>query len=398
MSPTEYLRQLNASRERLRLLDQSQKYTAEERSLEASFGLSWEQLSKENQRMFGQLAMFPVSFDEAAARAVWAVEEPVATDTLGELMRLSLAEWKEEGGRYELHDLVREYAGGHLTASDRGLACRRHAGHFTKVAREANNRYLAGGEEVVKGLALFDRERRNIEGAFEYLRGESGLGWELVALVDAVVYTSHLRFHAREGIRWLEAQLKAARELGYRQGEGVALGNLGIAYRHLGDTCKAIEFHEQSLVIDRELGDRRGEGADLGNLGNAYAALGDARKAIGFYEQVLVIYRELRDRRGEGNALGDLGNAFADLDDARKAIEFHEQHLQIAREIGDRWGEGNALFNSALSLNKLGNRGEAITRAKAALRILDQVEDPNAVKVGNQLLEWGEMEGDSPST
>ncbi len=68
---------------------------------------------------------------------------------------------------------------------------------------------------------------------------------------------------------------------------------------NLGETRKAIEFHEQALVIDREIGDRRGEGADLGNLGIAYADLGETRQAIEFYEQALVIAREIGDRRGE---------------------------------------------------------------------------------------------------
>ena len=55
------------------------------------------------------------------------------------------------------------------------------------------------------------------------------------------------------------------------------------AYADLGETHKAIEFHEQALVIDREIGDRRrGEGQDLGNLGNAYKALGTLQEHSSF--------------------------------------------------------------------------------------------------------------------
>ena len=61
-----------------------------------------------------------------------------------------------------------------------------------------------------------------------------------------------------------------------------------IAYAHLGETRKAIEFYEQALMIAREIGDRRGEGNALGNLGIAYADLGETRKAIEFYEQALI--------------------------------------------------------------------------------------------------------------
>ena len=48
---------------------------------------------------------------------------------------------------------------------------------------------------------------------------------------------------------------------------------------------RAIGFYEQHLAIEREIGDRQGEGAALGNLGIAYADLGQVERAIGFYEQ-----------------------------------------------------------------------------------------------------------------
>jgi len=232
----------------------------------------------------------------------------------------------------------------------------------------------------------------------------------------------------RRAVEFYEKCLTLHREIGDRRGEGADLGNLGVAYKNLGEPRRAIEFFEQALVIDREIGDRRGEGADLGNLGNAYADLGEPRRAIEFYEQQLVITREIGDRRGEGYALGNLGVAYENLgeprhaiefyeqclkiareigdrsgegaalgnlgvayknlDEPRRAIEFHEQYLVIAREIGDRRGEGNALWNMSLTQDKLGGREQAIANAEAALKIYEQIEDPNAAMVRRQLDEW----------
>jgi hypothetical protein len=39
--------------------------------------------------------------------------------------------------------------------------------------------------------------------------------------------------------------LAIAREIKNRQGEGNALGNLGVAYRSLGNSAKAIEYSQQ---------------------------------------------------------------------------------------------------------------------------------------------------------
>jgi len=73
------------------------------------------------------------------------------------------------------------------------------------------------------------------------------------------------------------------------------LGNLGNAYAALGETRKAIEYHEQALVIDREIGDRRGENTALWNLALAFDKLGERAKAIEYAEVSLKIHEEIED-------------------------------------------------------------------------------------------------------
>ena len=459
--------------------------------VEAAFQVSYELLPEELRRCWRLLAVFPASFDLRAAAAVWA-DGPLtptlspdgqegtrragegvarARDALQSLVNASLVEWNEASNRLRLHDLVRQFceeklrSGGLASAADfaepgksgeagsarQGAATEeeparfRHARHYCDVGAEADKLYLQGGENILRGLELFDRERTHLEVAFEFLvslltrssgslspiEGESReerAATLLTSLVDAVVYASDLRFHPHQSIRWQEGQLEAARtskqraaegiafgnlgnayavlgdarkaieyyekalvasrDVGDRRVEGTVLGNLGVAYKNSGDAVKGIEFYEQQLVIAREIGDRRGEGNALGNLGNAHKNLGDARKAIEFHEQQLFIAREIGDRRGEGNALGNLGIACSDLGDAVKAIEFYEQQLVITRKIGHRRGEGNALWNSADELWKLGDRSQAIRRGESALAIYEAIGDRNAARVRETLAQW----------
>jgi tetratricopeptide (TPR) repeat protein len=430
--------------------------------VEAAFQVSYDLLADDLRRRWTALAVFPVSFDLAAAAAVWAeggVASPLpaanqqipdsAKDAMQTLFKGSLVEHGEANGRFRLHDLVRQFCDGKLTEAERTGLHLAHARHYTAVGEVADELYKTKSQ--VDGLALFDRERVQIEAAYSWLEARSSrreeapdksgsrqkmslltsaateVARQMIALVNAVIYTSALRFHPRQRIAWLESQLRAAHIVKHREAEGAALGNLGPAYAVLGDTRKAIEFYEQALVIAREIGDRRGEGSVLGNLGIAYSALGDARKAIEFYEQALVIAREIGDRRGEGSVLGNLGTAYSALGDTRKAIEFHEQALVIDREIGDRHGEGCTLDNLGLAykhlgdaskaiefyeqalvitreigdrrgegialcnsavVHSLGDRAEAITRAEAALKIYEAIEDPSAAKVRAKLAEW----------
>ena len=146
-------------------------------------------------------------------------------------------------------------------------------------------------------MALFDRERAQLEAAFDWLesRSDKASAQILLSLGNAVVYTSELRFHPRQQIRWLEAQVKAAQLAGDRQAESNAFGNLGLAYAALGEARKAIEFYEQQLAICREIGDQRGEGNALWNSALRLWELNDRAEAIARAEAAARIFEAIED-------------------------------------------------------------------------------------------------------
>jgi tetratricopeptide (TPR) repeat protein len=366
LAPAEYARRLTDAQKRLELVD-------------ASLALSYELLSPELQRRFAKLAVFPESFERLGAAAVWEMELDPAREALSELVSYSLLEWNEPVRRYRLHDLVRDFAHARLTSGERAEAERRHAALYVGVARAANDFYLKGGENVTRGLALFDAEWANIQAGQAWAAAHAPQSDDAARLCSAYpnagAYCSALRQHPRDQIRWLEAALAAARRVRDRGAEGSHLGNLGVAYRQLGEARRAIEFYEQRLAIAREIGDRRGEGAALGNLGIAYAALGEARRAIGYHEQALTILRELGDRRAEGSVLGNLGNAYRELGETRRAIEFHQKALEIDRKIGDRRGEGQDLGNLGNAYLALGETRRAIEFYEKCVLIHREIGD-----------------------
>ena len=421
LSPADYVRRLRDRQQRLQLV-------------EASLSLSYELLSEELRERWRWLAFFPDTFADDAAAAVWEVEIDQPKYILGELLAASLVEWNETSGRYSLHDLARLFADAKLSAEERAVGQKRFATHYKAVLAAANELYQEGAESLLRGLALFDLEGVNIQAGQAWVAAQTDAADADVArlaMTYSGAYILDLRQHSREQIRWLEIALVAARqlqdragegdtlgnlgiayknlgetrraiqfheqallivrEIGNRRGEGVSLANLGIAYGDLGETRRAIQFYEQALLINREIGDRRGEGGDLGNLGIAYRHLGETRRSIQFYEQALLIDREIGDRRGEGNALGNLGRAYADLRETRRAIQFYEQALLIDREIGDHRGEGTDLWNLSLALDELGEQGQAIQHAEQAITIYEQIEDPRAAKVRAQLDAWREQ-------
>jgi len=91
--------------------------------------------------------------------------------------------------------------------------------------------------------------------------------------------------------------LKISRTTGDTFWEGVALGNLGIAYLQLIQYQQAIAYLDSALIIAPKIDDRKGEGSWLGNLGNAYSSLGQYPRAIAYYNSALSIAREIGDIR-----------------------------------------------------------------------------------------------------
>ena len=72
--------------------------------------------------------------------------------------------------------------------------------------------------------------------------------------------------------------------------------NRGNAHPSLRDFKTAVDYYERDLKIAKELGDRSGEGNAYGNLGNAYHSLGDFKKAVDYYERDLETAKVLGDR------------------------------------------------------------------------------------------------------
>jgi tetratricopeptide (TPR) repeat protein len=367
LSPADYIRRLQDRQQRLQLID-------------ASLSLSYELLNEELRERWRWLAVFPDTFAGDAAAAMWKVDVDQAQDKLGQLIAASLVEWNETSGRYRLHDLTQLFADAKLSTEERAVGQKRFATHYKEVLTVTKGLYKKGGESLLRGLALFDLEWGNIQAGHAWVTAQADTAdvdvvWLGMTYPDAGAYVLNLRQHSREQIRWLEIALAAARQLQHREGEGVMLGNLGLAYKNLGEARRAIQFYEQALLIHREIGDRRGESYVLGNLGIAYKNLGEAHRAIQFHEQALLIDREIGDRRGEGNDLGGLGLAYADLGETRRAIQYHEQYLAIARELGDRRAEGNALGNLGIAYKNLGEVHRAIQFHEQTLLVHREIGD-----------------------
>ena len=329
---------LESAAERLKLADPERAAT-----VAAAFQASYDQLDPVLQTRWRGLGIFPADFDTPAAAAVWGMDGDAGA-VLAELYDACLVDYAHD--RWRLHDLGRDFTRSLWTGEEGDALGDWHAKHYLEVLKEADRLYMTGGDSILQGLGLFDRERQNVEAGQAWVAARAGHNPAAARLCNAYpiagAYVLSLRLHPRDQVAWLEAALAAARNLGNREAEGMLLTNLGNAYSDMGEVLKAIGYYEQALAIDREIGDRQGEGADLTNLGNAHKNLGKVQKAIGYYEQALAIDREIGDRQGEGNASWNLGLMYAQQANLARAVQLMQVCVDYERAIGHPDAEKDA--------------------------------------------------------
>jgi tetratricopeptide (TPR) repeat protein len=175
-----------------------------------------------------------------------------------------------------------------------------------------------------------------------------------------------------------EQRLATARETGDRRRQVTALTDLGLMSVHEGNGQRALTLLHDALALVRQLGDRACEGDVLVNLALATLVAGQPREALALLDRSLVRAREDGDRFAEKAALELVGLAHAKLQQPALALNPFEQALALARAVGHRKHEADLLWNLAIQHAELGQRDQALARAHAAVKLLEDICDPHA--------------------
>lgn len=413
VSLAELAAELADERRRLDLLDGGGDPRTEVRAV---FSWSYRHLPIDAARMFRLWGLHPgraLSVDAAAALAGVDLDE--ARRLIGVLVRAHLAE-QPRPGRYQLHDLLRVYAG-ELAGADRAavtrlfdhyvaaaaLAMDLHAPQERHLRPKAPPSRFVGRRpsnprewlEVERGnlLAVASHATRN--GWPEHVRLLSGILWKYLDLggyhEDALMLHTHASALAdpadrtdpltliglgywrvgrsREALRYLEEALDSARESGNRNAESYVLNTLGLVCRGLGRFADALGYLTQALALARETGDRNSEGLVLVVLGAACRGMGRYAEAVRHLELALAAARETGDRTSEGYVRVNLGDVLSAQGNHDVAVSSLEEGLALFAETGTRTSEGYALGILGGALRSLGRHDEALERLDQALAV-----------------------------
>jgi len=357
------------------------------RSLRAAIDQSWRLLTDEQRSAFSRLSVFRGSFDRSAAVAVTGADLRL----LSQLVTKSLLR-RPDFGRFELHELLRQYAREQLAASpaDETDARDRHARHYSAMLLERQAALM--GPDVTAARDELRGELDNLRAAVEWILVEDG---ESTALAALEAFYTFLWMHSWfEGAETLE---RLARTAGFDSddpGSASAVALAAAACRiaigaRLGHDPAAEELALRCVPILRARNLERDVARCLCALGIGAVYRDVFPEAVAFLEEGIEITRTTGDTLTEAGALMDLGFArllMDDLDAARDAFEaanvlcdklgnpllraYGTSKLGLLADAEERYGDALRLHLAAnelfASVGEVGGAGYALSRASSS--------------------------------
>jgi predicted ATPase len=339
-----------------------------QRSLRAVFEYSWNLLTDEERSLFAQMSVFRGGFTREAAQHITGT----SLRTLTVMINKSLLRRDSVSGRYDIHELLRQYAEEKLEGSaDPGAVYSAHSQYYTGLLAQLAPKLKGHGQ--LEALNVIETDFENIRAAWNWAVKQSdadGVRRALEGLYQFLTFRN--RFMDGDQL------FRAARQVWKADGENPPLlaGQLRVRYpeqpplaqfrrglaiaqqhqdafeiafcqRLAGHWLSHTEFNqeegipllESSLKGFRALGDKFYIAHVLDDLGWSHQLMVEPQVTYQMAQQSLELRREIGDKIGAANSLRNLGGGAGGFFDATdNAINYWEEAKAIAYEMNDRLG------------------------------------------------------------
>jgi predicted ATPase/DNA-binding XRE family transcriptional regulator len=389
------------------------------RSMRAVIDHSWSLLSDEERRAMRQLSIFRGGFTREAA-------EHVAGATLTHLSALvkkSLLRYTAgPAGRYDLHELVRQYATAKLQKDpeEHKQTQERHASYYaawlrgqeghlqdarlqealTRINLEIDNLRCAWDwmvahcqalhlrRSLVSLFVLHDIRNWIRQGAVLFEQAVAALqshksadGQEnehTIVLGELMTCQGHMCWHLGDMEKARHLFRRSLQLLGpYRDCAMLAelLMYLSLLEHSQGDYQIARRLAEECVVLNREQGRVPGTAYALSNLGMVCLTQGEYEASYACLQESVAIMRSVQHARGTAITLTRLGAVTLRLGRLAEAQQFLEESLEITRDFNDRWGIGNALNYLGLLASARGDLEQAESLVRQSVTLFQEDGD-----------------------
>ena len=309
---------------------------ARQRSLRAVFETSWDRLTQDERELFKKLSVFRGGLTREAARQV-------AGATLRELAGLvnkSFLRRDHDTGRYEVHELLRQYAEERLdlNAEVTNAAHEAHAAFFAKFM-EKMSQELRSDRQKVK-LDEIESDIENIRAGWRYLTAQ-GNSAEIAKIVDSLWYFHEIRgwYHAAVDL-FVEAEKTLMANADDNDTAAVAFQLMGAKAWYmslLGQVQQSKKMAKESVVSLQRIDRQQEQLIPLQGLAMSYFFLQQIPDLIETAHETLDIARKLGNKWWEAAALSWIGHAYVAALAFDDAENYAEAAAKILGKSGDPW-------------------------------------------------------------
>lgn len=343
------------------------------RSLRVVFEHSWGLLTEAERSTLAKLSVFRGGFQREAAEYVAEVPFRILLGLVNKSMvRL------QPSGRYDLHELLREFAAEKLSATPEIIdtAHDRHLMYYVCLIEEAEPVLFSA--EQGEALKVSERENGNIRAALTWAHARPTGAEAEYRLVAAMREFWWFYNHIEEGHQWLSNALDREAKVPPPLRVRVLYAHSLLAYS-LGRCEESLQSGQSALALCRASGDRKG-------LPWAFIGTGlptpDPRQGIALLKEGLATARETGDRPAILHLLLCLGTRIFELAQdqpvvepmlAAEAIQCFEEVITLSREIGSRWDAEKAYDHQTRIWLELGEFAQANTTNDAGLALAHEI-------------------------
>ncbi|MFB6719219.1 BTAD domain-containing putative transcriptional regulator [Kribbella sp. NPDC056345] len=367
--------------------------TADGLGISAAFALSYEQLPPDQQNFFRLLSLLPGrDLDQYGAAALTGLDPHKASDLAESLVDANLLVQRAPG-RYEFHDLLREYAT-HLTESTDAPEFRTAARDrlleyylqacFHPFCEQEGMRYFDPGPRPPQAVpphatlkeakAWADAEADNLAAAVEYAAttDDHVRTWQLAL---SVVNYLERRGKIQHQDQVLDLALVAAGTLHDREAEArilLARGRLIRPQRGARPSAEQLRRALDRLPAD---GDLLLRARILSGLGSALRTLDPYGEALTVLEEATQLARELRADRLLAASLSSIGMLHGNAFNFEAAVVAHEESVAAFRRFEPTGLLADTLASLSINYLALDRVDEAIATGTSAYELAVELDN-----------------------
>jgi predicted ATPase len=353
-----------------------------QRSLRAAFEHSFNLLGEPERAVFSRLCVFRGGFTRRAAEVV----ADAGIRSLASLTNKSLLRRDPNTGRYEIHEVLRQYAEERLSQSpdnhERTLDL--HAAYYAAFLAEGTERLndrepVAVNDEIpVAVLDGIEVEFDNVRAAWKYMLARKQLKRIRGALYPLMAYyRNRTTFAEAERVfRAAAESLEAPRESMSIEQATVLAVTLRVQAMQCQSPRRALDLGSRALQLLDEPAQATERGDVLITMALSHAQLGERKQGTDRLEEAVALFRAANKRSGVEWALLFLGQLHAWAGDYRKAeAPLRESIASQERDATRSLPLVHALTGLGIVMTGQGDYVEGCRLLSLALRMNDEFND-----------------------